>query len=220
MVQIDDAGSGSLVGGTGIGVMRKETEEYLFRIIPPVFFREPFFTQKKYQQYVIKIVRCSFERLNVTTDEPIQVCRGYVFDALRRWLDNQGYAWTSSKIDGPLQIKVEESFSDYVIKLGLPRSFVQHARYAFGFHRLLKWVFADFENRSRLCKTGWKSWRKWSRVPFRVYAGVLEKEAYCLKCGQLINKHENAVILEYITNRSWNVPLHPGCCPYQLNQPK
>ena len=34
MIQIDDAGSGSFVGGTCIGFYRPETNEYFFEIIP------------------------------------------------------------------------------------------------------------------------------------------------------------------------------------------
>ena len=37
MIQIDDAGSGSFVGGTCIGVYRPETTEFLFDIIPVDF---------------------------------------------------------------------------------------------------------------------------------------------------------------------------------------
>lgn len=214
MIEIDDAGSGSLIGGTGIGIMRNDTEEYIFKIIPLVFFREPYFSQKRYQKYVVKIVRTAFIKLNVTKDEPILVCRGYIFDILREWLEQEGYTWKSEKIEGLLQYKVEESFNKYVIKLGLPRNFVQHARYAFGFHRLLKWVFADYITRAKYCKTGWKSWSKWSNVPIQVYSGTLDKNMYCLKCGNLIDINEKATFFEYYTKKKWIVPLHENCCSY------
>lgn len=216
MIEIDDAGSGSLIGGTGIGIMRKETEEYIFKIVPLVFFQGSNFSEKKYQQYVIKIVKFALHKLRVTKDEPIHLCRGYIFDALRLWLDNENYNWSNQKIEGLLQYRVESSFNDYVISLGLPRDFVQHARFAFGFHRLLKWVFADLDKRTPLCKSGWKSWRKWSGVPLHVYPAVLDKDVFCLKCGQLINRNEQAGIVEYQTNKTWSVPLHLECCSYSF----
>lgn len=46
MIQIDDAGSGSLIGGTGIGVMRAETREYYFDIIPLPYYQPPLFPEK------------------------------------------------------------------------------------------------------------------------------------------------------------------------------
>lgn len=216
MIEVDDAGSGSLIGGTGIGIMRKETEEYIFKIIPLVFFREPNFSQKKYQEYVVKIIRTVFGKLNVSKKEPIIVCRGYVFDKLRDWLEHEGYNWKSEKIEGALQSMVEESFNKYVVELGLPKDFIQHARYAFGFHRLLKWVFADFENRVKYCKTGWKSWGKWSHVPVSVYSGLLDQSMYCLKCGNIIAVNEKATFFEYYTKKKWIVPVHENCSNYSL----
>ena len=214
MIEIDDAGSGSLIGGTGIGVMRVETGEYLFKIVPLLFFKQPYFSQKKYQHYVIKIVRLAFHRFGVSKEEKISVCRGYIFDTLRKWLEEEGYDWSSTKIEGLLQYKVEESFNNYVIGLGLPRNFVQHARFAFGFHRLLKWIFADFDNRSRLCKSGWKSWDKWSQAPCTIEPSLALKDTYCLKCGHMIYEGDPVYSIEYTTNRPWSVPLHAGCLPY------
>jgi hypothetical protein len=217
VIEIDDAGSGSLIGGTGIGLFRRETQEYIFKIIPPVYFQEPYFSQKAYQKNALTIVKNAFRRLEVSRNEPVRVCRGYIFEDLHAWLNVQGYNWRSVKIEGTLQSKVEASFSLYCIQLGLPRDFVQHARFAFGFHRLLKWVFADFDARVKYCKSGWKSWRKWSVVPRTVYPQILDKEMYCLKCGQVIPRQAPAVILAYETNREWTVPLHPDCCSYEIN---
>jgi len=211
MIEIDDAGSGSLIGGTGIGLMRTETKEYIFRIIPLRLFQDPHFREKKYQHYVIKIVRSAFSKLGVSKAEPIRVCRGYIFDELRKWLTEQEYNWESTKIEGLLQHEVEKSFSKYVICLGLPQNFVQHAKYAFGFHRLLKWVFADFHNRAPLCKSGWKSWSKWSAVEQTIYFGTAKKAVYCLKCGHLIKAGQEIITLAYSTNRDWALDLH-SCC--------
>lgn len=213
MIEIDDAGSGSLIGGTGIGIMRSETKEYIFKIIPRYFFQNPHFSQKKYQTYVIKIVKYSFLRLKVDKNEKIYICQGYIFDQLRNWLTNEGYNWQSTKIEGLLQNTVENSFSNYVINLGLPKNFVQHARFAFGFHRLLKWVFADFNNRSVLCKTGWKSWQKWSQVPIDITENRTQKDVYCLKCGKIILQNEPVITLNYQTTKNWHVDLHHHCYP-------
>ena len=48
MIQIDDAGSGSLIGGTCIGAMRKETKEYYYDFIPIELYRTPSFHRKDY----------------------------------------------------------------------------------------------------------------------------------------------------------------------------
>lgn len=218
MIEIDDAGSGSLIGGTGIGIIRKETEEYLFKVIPIELFQTPHFSQKTYQTHVISIVEEAFKHLKVTKNEPIYICRGYIFDALRNWLTHHEYNWESTKIVGILQNKVESSFDDYVINLGLPRNFIKHARYAFGFHRLFKWVMADKDNRSYLCKTGWKSWNKWSNVSYQIFEDIASKEDFCLKCGKLIRTCDNIITISYTTNKEWNVNLHRAC--YQHSRQK
>lgn len=46
MIQIDDAGSGSLVGGTCIGAVRKETGEFHFDFIPIEYYKKPYFQAK------------------------------------------------------------------------------------------------------------------------------------------------------------------------------
>ncbi len=211
MIQIDDAGSGSLIGGTGIGVLRVETNEFYFDIIPLPYYQPPLFQQKKYQEYVINIIQEAFHKLCVSKDESIEICRGYMFDSLRCWLSDHGYRWTSTTIEGVLQEKVEESFNQYVINLGLPDNFVKHARYAFGFHRLLKWVFADLENRKALCKTGWKSWQKWSLIQRSMFLNEAKKKEYCLKCGHIIEPKEPVMTVEYCTNKFWSINVHASC---------
>jgi hypothetical protein len=211
VVEIDDAGSGSLIGGTGIGILKKDTGEYIFDIIPLDCFKHPYFSEKRYQDYVIYIVNMAFQKLAVSKDEPVHICRGYIFDGLRNWFSEEGYSWKSVKIEGILQQKVEESFNNYVIDLGLPKNFIVHARYAFGFHRLFKWVIADYENRAALCKTGWKSWNKWVNVKIKSYADRSPRSEYCLKCGNIIEKNDEIIIMEYETNRRWFLHLHTQC---------
>lgn len=46
MIQIDDAGSGSLVGGTVIGIIRTETLDYFYDVIPVELFKSPYFEEK------------------------------------------------------------------------------------------------------------------------------------------------------------------------------
>ena len=46
MLQIDDSGSGSFVGGTCIGVYRPETNEYYFDIIPVELYNRENFGSK------------------------------------------------------------------------------------------------------------------------------------------------------------------------------
>jgi len=218
MIQIDDSGSGSLIGGTGIGILNTDTNEYYFDIIPLKYYQTELYQKKLYQDYVIEIVKKGFSKLNVTKKDTIQVCQSYVFDKLRHWLTDNEYNWSNAKIEGPLQYKVEESFTHYVINLGLPRDFVKHARFAFGFHRLLKWVFADKEKRKNLCKTQWKSWQKWGNKERSIYKNILTYPDYCLKCGKKIKPPQKVITIEYTTIKPATINLHPQCYSGELRE--
>ncbi|MGI6606313.1 MAG: hypothetical protein ACOX2X_04620 [Peptococcia bacterium] len=211
MIEIDDAGSGSLIGGTMIGIFRSETGEYYCELIPLKLFRHPYFMQKLYQEYVITIMERAIRRLQIRKTEPVFLCRGYIFDQLRNWLTRHGFNWQNTKIIGSLQNLVENSFNQYIISLGLPKNFLLHARYAFGFHRLFKWVMADFPERASLCKTGWKSWQKWSTTPVISLPGKAPHHEYCLRCGLIISTNEPVIVLQYETNRLWSLHLHRHC---------
>jgi hypothetical protein len=154
LIQIDDAGSGSLIGGTSIGAIRTETEQFYMDIIPTKLYDEKNFKKRLYLKYVIKIIKDAFNTLKPEKDEPIEICQGYMFDEARKYLENQKYIYTNTRIGDPLQTIIEESFENYVISLGLPNDFIKFTRYPFHFHRMLRWVYADYNNRVKLCKNG------------------------------------------------------------------
>ena len=103
MIQIDDAGSGSLVGGTCIGILRKETEEYYYEILPVHLFNECNFKNKSYIYYTTKVVMNALDKLSVNKRERIHVCQGYMFEDTRRFLVRSNHSFTSIKIEDPLQ---------------------------------------------------------------------------------------------------------------------
>lgn len=216
MIHIDDAGSGSLIGGTGIGILNTKNNKYYFDIIPLEYYQTDLFKEKAYQDFVIEIVKKGFIEVNANKDDLIEICQGYMFDKLRLWLIEEGFNWKNNKIEGLLQDKVEDSFNQYVISLGLPKDFVKHARFAFGFHRLLKWVFADLENRKKLCKTRWKSWEKWGSVEKSIYENKLSYHDFCLKCGKKLLPPQEVITIEYITTKPATVNLHPNCYQGEL----
>lgn len=213
LIQIDDAGSGSFIGGTMIGIYRTDTDEYVDQIIPLKYYSKSNMKKKAYLNYVIKITQTGFKKLHVSKNETIEICRGYMFDELRKWLTEKNYIWKSTIIDGPLQEKVEKSFEQYVISLGFPEAFIKYTRYPFHFHRILKWVYADYEKRSPLCKLGWKSWDKYGNLPLQIHYDYLppKREFYCLKCGKKIKQSEESKIISFESNRLNEIYLHKKC---------
>lgn len=212
MIQIDDAGSGSLVGGTCIGILRKETEEYYYEILPVHLFNECNFKNKSYIYYTTKVVMNALDKLSVNKRERIHVCQGYMFEDTRRFLVRSNHSFTSIKIEDPLQSLIEKTFENYAISLGLPRDFITYTKYPFHFHRLLKWVYADFENRMKLCKTGWKSWQKYCNANVEIYYDKLLKSKFvCLKCGNRIQDNSEVKVIKFYSNRDNYVYVHINC---------
>ncbi|HYE83820.1 MAG TPA: hypothetical protein VEG39_16860 [Clostridia bacterium] len=212
MIQIDDAGSGSLVGGTCIGVLRKETGEYHYEVIPIHLFNEANFKNKTYIYYTTEIVKNAFKKLSVKKKEKIYICQGYMFEDTRKYLNQANYCYSNSKIEEPLQSLIEKTFENYTISLGLPKDFLTYTKYPFHFHRLLKWVYADYNNRIKLCKTGWKSWHKYSNIKVEVYYDKLLKSNFvCLKCGRKIADNSSVKVIKFYSNRNNYVYVHKHC---------
>ncbi|SKA83134.1 hypothetical protein SAMN05443428_10542 [Caloramator quimbayensis] len=212
MIQIDDAGSGSLVGGTVIGIIRTETLDFYYDIIPVEFFKTPEFEEKKYKDYCIKIIEEGLNELKVSKDEEIEICQGYIFDKARNYLKEKGYKVLSVKISEPLQSIIEETFIDYAIGLGIPLDYLQYTKYPFHFHRLLKWVLADFKKRSEICKTGWSSYKKYSSIKTEHYIDYLYNSNFrCLKCGDIIDAPCKVSVIKFVTNNEYFIYLHENC---------
>jgi len=212
LIQIDDSGSGSLVGGTCIGALRKETGEYYFDIIPLEFYQNMSFNKKLYLDQVVQFTQTFFLKLEVSKEEKIEVCRGYMFDKLRPWLKENNYKYVNTTIGEPLQSLVESTFEQYSIELGLPNEFLTYTKYPFHFHRLLRWVYADYNNRVKLCKTGWKSWKKYGELEVELGTSCINKSKYkCLKCWEPIEDNSTIKVMKYYSNKPNIIYLHTKC---------
>ncbi|MCX9084190.1 MAG: hypothetical protein OIN87_05240 [Candidatus Methanoperedens sp.] len=166
-IQIDDQGWGTPVGGVGIIVVRKETFELYYDIIPIEDFRNDTFRRKTYLQSARNIVEKGVRELNISKDEEIEICSGCVHDRTVQWLKNEGYKFAVKKIDGIAQNKGEELFIKYLCSLGVtdPPQIIEETvnEYKAQFFYLMDWVREDTSGRIHLCKTGWKFFKKFLR---------------------------------------------------------
>ena len=212
MIQIDDAGSGSLIGGTCIGVYRMETGEYFYDFIPLSLYSKENFPKKLYLDCTMSIAKKALEQLNAKIGEEIHVCPGYMFEKLKEWLSDNHYAWQSVKITGDFQDILERIFAEYTISLGLPAQYVNYTRYPFHFHKILRWVYADYHSRKRLCKVGWKSWAKYEGLKVEHTSEYLHSGNYfCLKCGRPLEIPGVVKVLRYVSNKPNIVYIHENC---------
>ena len=163
-IQIDDQGWGTPVGGVGIIVVRKETFQIHYDIVPIEYFNVETFKKKIYLEKARNIVEEGMNKLNVHRDEEVEICSGCIHDKTAIWLKNEGYRFTVQKIDGIAQRKGEEMFVEYLHTLGVPDppSIVEETvdEYKAQFFYLMDWVRQDPIGRAHLCKTGWKYFKK------------------------------------------------------------
>lgn len=212
LVQIDDSGSGSLLGGTCIGAVRMETGEYVYDFIPVEYYHSELFSGKEYLRKSNQIVFSLLDRLDRQPDELILICRGYMFELTRKMFDRKKIPYVSTKIENPLQDLIEETFKSYALSLGLPPQYVKYTKYPLHFHRILRWVYADYDKRAPLCKTGWKSWSKYASLNIKENDDIILSNNYvCLKCGMNIRKGTKVKRLEYVSNCPNTIYLHRHC---------
>jgi hypothetical protein len=159
-IQIDDQGWGAPVGGVGIIVLRKETEELHYDIVPIQHFNLETFKKKTYLASAMDIVETGFRKLKVPKNEEIEICSGSIHNRTSEWLKNEGYKFTIMKIDGDAQSKGERMFIEYLRGLGVPNppAIVEETvdEYKAQFFHIMDWVRKDPVARKPLCKTGWK----------------------------------------------------------------
>lgn len=167
-IQVDDQGWGTPVGGVGIIVVRKETLEIHYDIVPIELFNLEMFKKKIYLTGARTIVEEGIERLNVGKDEEIEICPGCIHDETTQWLKKEGYTFTIMKIDGIAQEKGELMFIEYLRRLGVPNPppIVDETvdEYKAQFFYLMDWIREDPNGRAHLCKTGWKYFKKFFKI--------------------------------------------------------
>jgi len=161
-VMVDDAGVGDPVGGCVIGVLKVESEYFLWDVIPVHFFQEPLFRERRYLEEAVNVVLRCLGRVGVDEGELIRVCRGEVFRLVRKRLAEK-FRVEEVKIEGELQFLVEEAYLDYLHSLGVPHEILTIKSGKERFVRLLKWIYEAPEERVKLAKTGWPSWSKLDR---------------------------------------------------------
>jgi hypothetical protein len=163
-VQIDDAGIGSPVGGAAIGALETESGLFRYKLIGEEYFQDGKYATKEYQRLTAEIVSELFQEMGITRETyKVEICSGHIFDNARLWLDEEGYNWKSAKIEGDLQMKIENAFSDYLVSVGVPEKIRRIEVGRDQFMYLFNWVRDDPDRRVKYCKTNGNKWKsRWS----------------------------------------------------------
>jgi len=158
-VQIDDSGTGDLIGDAFIGFLRKETGEIIFRTLPVELFQNDNWKNKMPFIVVVNLVKDGLKELKFNKEnEKIEICRGSIFDQVRTYFEEEGINYELKTIEGILQNAVEGKLVDHLRKLGVKSKNLTKKSGAKRYFVLFNWLCRDFYNREKYVKNGFKKW--------------------------------------------------------------
>jgi hypothetical protein len=170
-IEIDDSGTGDLVGDAFIGFHVVETGNIIFRGISVGLYNEENHKNRKSFEYILEMVKDGLNALNFNKEcDKVQICRGSCFDLVREWFDEVGIKYEPAIVEGKLQDAVEGRFVEHLQKIGVNSAKLTTKA---GFQRyfvLFNWVVRDFPAREKYVKTGFPTWKKkWREIALRRY---------------------------------------------------
>ncbi|MBE0427228.1 MAG: hypothetical protein IBX72_11375 [Nitrospirae bacterium] len=174
MIQIDDAGWGSLLLGVIIAGYRPETSKFICTEIPVEMFQGENFSKEAYRKGAVKAAEYVLSKLDYHQNEHIEICTGYVLDGIRGYLSAKGLCYKSGKITGPLQEKIEMQMLENLKKIGLKDLDYETVTEKHGlfFWKSLRWLKGGDVNgrvlsdREKFAKTGWPTYHIWALMPY------------------------------------------------------
>jgi len=169
-IEIDDAGTGDLVGDAFIGFRDTETGKIIFQSIPVGLYNKENKDDDRPKKHIVKIVIKGLKELNHTKGDRILLCRGTCFDLVREYFNENNIYYEPAIIEGELQDAVEGRFIQHLRKLGITSNKLTRESGAQRYFVLFDWVCQDFPKRERFVKTGFPSWKKkWRKIAMRRY---------------------------------------------------
>ncbi len=154
-IVIDDAGSGDLLYGVVVGAYRSETHEFTYGIIDVSNFQRPNFRRKEYLKQASTIVFRLLRKLKPNVDEPIHMCKGYIFDEAVEDLRKAGNMEVLRvKVEGEAQHLTELAYLDEIRNLGYEPIAEREGKRAKSFFHMLRWLNKN-PDKMKYAKTGW-----------------------------------------------------------------
>jgi len=169
-IEIDDAGTGDLVGDTFIGFRDTETGKIIFQSVPVGLYNENNKDDDLPNKHIVKVVIKALRELKHGKGDRILLCRGNCFDPVREYFNENKIYYEPAIIEGKLQDAVEGRFIQHLRKLGVNSSNLTNECGITRYFILFNWVCRDFPNRERFVKTGFPSWKKkWRKIAMKRY---------------------------------------------------
>ncbi len=155
-ITIDDAGVGDLLFGVIIGAFREETQEFFYQILDVKYFKSQRFRRKEYLKQASKAVSQLLNKLGLKAEEPIRICKGYIFDEavkdLSKMYGNDRICRV--KVTGEPQRLTEMAYLDEIRNLGYEPLKNRDKNRAKSFFNMMNWLKKN-PDKLKYAKTGW-----------------------------------------------------------------
>lgn len=159
-IEIDDSGTGDLVGDAFIGFLRQETGEMLFKALSVELFKGDNWKNKEPYKMTVDLVKEGLKELKFDKKtEKVLLCRGNIFDQVREYFNDVGIKSEATIIEGKLQDAVEDRLVEHLRNdLGVRSKKLTRKSGAKRYFVLFNWVSYDFFKREKYVKSGFKKW--------------------------------------------------------------
>ena len=169
-IEIDDAGTGDLVGDAFIGFRDTNTGKVIYQSVPVILYNKENKEEDQPKKHILKIVIKALRALNLSKGDRILLCRGNCFDLVREYFDENKIYYEAAIVEGELQDAVEGRFIHHLRMLGVRSNNLTIDSGIKRYFILFNWVCKDFPNRERYVKTGFPSWKKrWRNIAIERY---------------------------------------------------
>ena len=169
-IEIDDAGTGDLVGDAFIGFRDMNTGKIIFQSVPVGLYTKESKKDDGPREHIKKIVIKGLRALNHREGDRILLCRGNCFDLVREYFDENEIYYEPAIVEGKLQDAVEGRFIQHLRRLGVRSHNLTTDSGIKRYFILFNWLCKDFPNRERYVKTGFPAWKKrWRKIALDRY---------------------------------------------------
>lgn len=178
-IEIDDSGTGDLVGDAFIGFYRKDINKIFFKNLPVELFKGENWSNKIPLKKTVELVKQGLEELKFDKNkEKVLLCRGNIFDEVRAYFIEEGILYEDAIIEGKLQDAVEQRLVKHLRNdLGIRSKKLTTKSGAKRYFVLFNWVSYDFYKREKYVKSGFKKWNTlWRERAIEKYEDLRNKK--------------------------------------------
>ena len=169
-IEIDDAGTGDLVGDAFIGFRDTETGKIIFQSVPVGLYNEENKDDDRPNIHIVNVIIKALRKLNHEKGDRILLCRGNCFNLVREFFNENDIYYEPAIVEGELQDAVEGRYIQHLRRLGVSSYNLTKESGIQRYFILFNWVCQDFPNRERFVKTGFPSWKKkWRKIAIKRY---------------------------------------------------